>query len=218
MAGAPPGSARRPKNSVPCASHRNPCGCCRGVLLGNARDRERLAGEPGQQQVVLRNVRLADLGDVTGDRMAAAVVGLVRELGVAVPFARVDALPALWLEPAAHAPDAREQVDERERGNFWRRRVQTLDPMLEKADGRLARGLLSALPTGTVSAAKSRSALTAPAPKALPVPEDGQTQQTLQMLSSAESPRAFPCQDGKFRLTRQPLAARLLLQDIVQHD
>lgn len=83
------------------------------VLLGDPGDRERLAGEAGQQDVVVGNLLNGDLGDVAVDGVIAEIRP-VGDLGILVPLGGKDAPTAGRLEPAAEATDPREEVDKGE--------------------------------------------------------------------------------------------------------
>ena len=81
------------------------------VLLGHAGNRERLAREASQQDVVARDVGRLDLGDVALDRMVLAEARDVGLLGELVPFAGPDALAANGLEAQPYPANPREQVN-----------------------------------------------------------------------------------------------------------
>ena len=86
------------------------------VLLAHARDGERLAGEPGQQKVMLGDVGRGNVPDVLRHRVVEPVV-VVRQVGLAgvlVDFAREHALAAQRVEAASQAADPGKEVDETE--------------------------------------------------------------------------------------------------------
>ena len=86
------------------------------VLLGDTGQRERLAREPCEKKVMLRDVGGPNLPDVTGDlllRWEVRPIGLPAE---AVPLAGMDTSASAMLETQAHAADPGKQVDEGEVG------------------------------------------------------------------------------------------------------
>jgi hypothetical protein len=94
--------------------HREAVRSAEGILLGNPGNREGLAGKAGQQHIMLRYVFCVDLCDVAFDRAVVAVIGLVGQLGVLVPFAGEYAASADFIESCTQAADACEEVDEGE--------------------------------------------------------------------------------------------------------
>ncbi|CED78754.1 Protein of unknown function [Candidatus Hamiltonella defensa (Bemisia tabaci)] len=86
------------------------------ILFAYARNTERLAGEPGEQYIMVRHVLCRIWNDVAHKRMRVAVVlnvGLFRE---PVPFAGKNAFTALSIEAHTDAANAGEQVNEAEAG------------------------------------------------------------------------------------------------------
>jgi hypothetical protein len=96
-------------------------GTTKAVLLGDARDGERLAGKAGRQQVVPRDaVDQARRVDVA--RREFPMPCLVGALGLGIPFTGEHTAATERLEAEPHAADAREEIDEPEwqadRGGF----------------------------------------------------------------------------------------------------
>ncbi len=94
------------------------------VLLRHARDREGLAREATQQQVVLGDQR--GIGgivvDVARQRMIVAEVQRIRLLCMAIPLRGEHAVPAYSLKADPQAADSGKQVDEAEGHRARRRR------------------------------------------------------------------------------------------------
>jgi hypothetical protein len=99
-------------------------GTAEGVLFGDAGNREGLAREAGEQQVVGGDVLCVDFGDIAVDAVAAEVVFGIGLLRLAVPFAGEHTLPAEFLEGHADAANAGKQVDECEGGVVFKRQFQ----------------------------------------------------------------------------------------------
>src|SRR5690606_30541683 len=86
------------------------------ILLGDAGDRERLAGESCQQQIVVWNVVFVDLRDVAGEDVVCAIVkvGRVGLAGVLVPLTGEDAAASKLFKRDADAADSGEKVNKGE--------------------------------------------------------------------------------------------------------
>lgn len=79
------------------------------IFLGHARDRERLAGEAPNQDVMIRDIRALDASDVA--RRGVPEIGCVCLLGVLVPIGRENTLGTCRFEGQAHPADPAEQID-----------------------------------------------------------------------------------------------------------
>ncbi len=120
-----------------------------GVLLGNAGDREGLAGESSGEQIVGRDLGGVDQVDVAEGSFAEPF--FIRLPGIAVPLARETASAAKLLKGDAEAADAGEQIDEGEGG-------QRLSSYPKRVLGLAVRGTCKAEPHDiTFKAGSSRT-------------------------------------------------------------
>ena len=85
-------------------------GTTKAVLLGNAGDRERLARESTDENIVVWNILRIDLRNiVVRNLMEVGLIGFAAEL---IPFVAVDAFRACRFHRKAQASDAGKKIDE----------------------------------------------------------------------------------------------------------
>ena len=85
------------KNSVPCASHRKPCGCWSAFFLETPAIENGWHGNSARSRSCSgTSVSLTPVMSPAMPSVIGAVVGLVRELGIAVPLARVARILHQW--------------------------------------------------------------------------------------------------------------------------
>lgn len=99
-------------------------GAAKRVFLGDAGNREGLAGKAGEQQVVIGNFGGVDLRNVAIDGVTAGEIFGIGLLRVAIPLAGEHATPAQPLECHSYTTDAGEEVNIVEAGFAFEGRIQ----------------------------------------------------------------------------------------------
>src|SRR3989344_3545548 len=90
------------------------------IFLADASNRERLAGEPCQQNIMVGNVLSNNLCDVARNQVSVAEIVGIGFLGIAIPFAGEDTLPTYTFKSSSDATNPRKQINKRKTGFvFW---------------------------------------------------------------------------------------------------